>query len=135
MCSSVIAIAKMIVASLSTKPPRHDNKWEKLKIENREVLASTRYSQLCWHWLKVMFLQLQLVPLLQNGKFNWPLQNYYFAVNITPRLPSYFLKNLFNLFLAWIFVKNDTFSLGLLIVCNRNTTTTGTGGHFPFSSS
>ena len=42
---------------------------------------------------------------LQNGKFNLPLQNYYFAVNVTLRLPSHFLENLFNLCLALILVK------------------------------
>ena len=64
MCSFVIATATIIAPSPSTKPPRHNNKWKKLKTKNREALTSTRNSQPCWHWLKVMFLQLQLKHLL-----------------------------------------------------------------------
>ena len=39
MCSSVIAIAIMTVPSLSTKPPRNNNKWEKLKTDKQRSLG------------------------------------------------------------------------------------------------
>ena len=73
MCSFVIATATIIAPSPSTKPPRHNNKCEKLK--NRE------YRRLGNHKKLTVVLALAesvptavtktfAVPLLQDGNFN-----------------------------------------------------------------
>ena len=70
MCSSAIAIAIMTVPSLSTKPPRNNNKWEKLKTDKQRSLGKhkklTVVLALAESYVHTAAIKTFAVPLLQH---------------------------------------------------------------------